>query len=170
MTSPEALALHDYGIEGKDYYRDENGLVHRTEAGIERMEDGISGIIGFYAFMNTSYDRANTFVDLDNVSTLTTAFGMSDKVHVYNASLLKTPSGYIEPNSEEAFIETEVENYTKSMLAKIVIAPDDATFEKLYDEFINQLNSLGLPKYDAYINEAVQKNYEAAGEKLTDIN
>ncbi|GHU67995.1 hypothetical protein FACS1894184_08960 [Clostridia bacterium] len=54
MTSREGMLLAFYGIEGDDYYWDEDGLLHRTEKGIEEREDSISGNYGFYKLVGPS--------------------------------------------------------------------------------------------------------------------
>lgn len=167
MSSREGMLVHMYGIEGDDYYWDDEGMLHRTELGASKVEDKVSGMFGFYAFHHTSFSRSVEYVDLSNVTDLYTALGSSDKVYKYDSSLLSWPSGYVEAGSDYAFIKNETTTYGQSTLGKLITAKDDETFNAMYDEFIAQLDALGLREYDEYLNIALHNNADAAGVDLT---
>lgn len=158
MSSREGMLVHMYGIEGEDYYWDEQGMLHRTELGASKVEDKVSGMFGFYSFHHTSFSRSVENVDLSNATDLMTALGTSDKVYKYDSSVLNLPAGYVEAGSDYAFIKNEANTYAQSNLGKIITAKDDATFNQLFDAFIAQMDALGLKEYDAYVNIAVQQN------------
>lgn len=166
MSSREGMLVHMYGIEGEDYTWDENGMLHRTESGSEKVEDSVSGMFGFYAFHHTNFSRSVEYIDLSNASDLQISLGSSDKVFKYNSSLFELPAGYVEAGSDYDFIKNEVNNYVASELPKLMMAEDEETFNTMYDEFIQTLNDMELPKYDEYVNIAVQ---EAAAEAGVDL-
>lgn len=156
MSGREGLMTHIYGTEGVDYTIDENGMLSRTELGKSKVEDRVSGMFGFYAFHNTNFSRSVEYIDVSTATDLQTALGTSDLSFKYDFSLLTLPSGYIEAGSDYAFIKTEVQNYVQSNMSKIIMAENDDTFNKMYDDFVAQLDKLGLRDYDAYLNEALQ--------------
>ena len=166
MSGREGMLLHMYGIEGEDYYWDDQGMLHRTEVGNSKVEDRVSGMYGFYAFHHISFSRSVEYVDVENASDLYTAFGSSDKVFRYNSSLFNLPAGYVEAGSDYAFIKNEVNNYVNSELPKMIMADSEDSFNSMFDGFIEKLDSLDLPEYDEYVNSAVQ---EAANEAGVDL-
>ena len=170
MTSREGMLVHMYGIEGEDYYWDKNNLLHRTEAGAAKVEDCISGMQGFWGFHYGSFSNSVQWVDLSEVSDIRTAFGTSDKVYLYDLDLLSYPVDYVSPDSKEAYIANEVKLYAEQVQNSLLFAEDDVAFEEMYTEFLDQLDRLGLRRYDSYIDKAIQKNYETYGEKIVDIN
>lgn len=166
MSSREGMLVHMYGMEGDDYYWDDHNMLHRTESGNDKVEDSVSGMFGFYAFHHTSFSRSVEYVDVENASDLRTSLGSSDKVFKYDSSLFNLPAGYVEAGSDYAFIKNEANNYVESELAKIMMAPDEDTFNSMYDSFIGELNTIGLPDYDEYVNIAVQEAAAEAGINL----
>ena len=166
MSSEEGMLLHMYGIEGDDYTWDDEEMLHRTESGNDKVEDSVSGMYGFYAFHHTSFSRSVEYVDLSETSDLRTALGSSDKSFKYDSSLFTIPSGYIEADSEYAFIKNEVITYVNSNLAKIMMAPDDETFNSMYDDFVGSLDDMGLRKYDEFVNISVQEKCKEDGVDL----
>jgi putative aldouronate transport system substrate-binding protein len=166
MSGRDGMLLHMYGIEGEDYYWDDQGMLHRTETGSSKVEDRVSGMFGFYAFHHTSFSRSVEYVDVENASDLQTALGSSDKVFRYNSSLFNLPAGYIEAGSDYAFIKNEVNNYVNSELPKLIMAESEESFNSMFDEFIDELNTLDLPEYDEYVNITVQEAAKEAGVDL----
>lgn len=167
MASREGMLVHMYGIEGEDYTWDEQGMLHRTEAGKAKVEDGVTGMFGFYAFHYTNFSNSVEYIDVSKASDLQSSLGTSDKVFKYDFSLLTLPAGYVEAGSDYAFIKTEVANYVQSNMSKIIMAQDVETFNTMYDNFVAQLDKLGLREYDAYLNIALQNNAAAKGVDLT---
>ena len=166
MASREGMLMHMYGVEGEDYYWDEQGMLHRTESGASKVEDSVSGMYGFYAFHHLSFSRSVEYIDVENASDLQISLGTSDKVFKYDSSLMSLPAGYVEAGSDEEFIKNEVNNYVQSELPKLMMAEDEETFNSMFDSFIEELNALDLPVYDEYINIAVQENAAKKGVDL----
>ncbi len=169
MASREGLLVHMYGIEGTDYYYDEEGCLHRTDEGAAKIEDGVTGMFGFYAFHNTAFQRSVEWKDVSKVSP-TMKYGSSENVVIYDSSVFDLPSGYIESGSDQAFIQTETSNYIESEIPKIILAADDDAFNAAYDAFLAELDGLGLRELDSYINEQVQLNCQDKGVELKSIN
>lgn len=169
MTSREGMMLHMYGIEGVDYYLDEDGALHRTPEGEAKVEDGVSGLWGFWAFQLWQLDRAVKWIDTSFIKPWY-IYGSCDNVQVYDSSLFDLPAGYIPADSDLAYIKTEVDNYLDTAVPEIFLAKDDAEFEALYADFIKQLDALGLREYDAYVDELVQKRCQERGITLAPIN
>lgn len=169
MSSKKGMLLHMFGIEGTDYTYDADGCLHRTDAGNSKIEDGVSGMFGFYAFHNTAFARSVSWLDTTKESP-TLKYGNSGNVVIYDGSLFNLPSGYVESGSSYAYTLTEVENYIEPAIAKLILAPDDATFTSMYDAFLQELDKLGLRAYDEYLNEQVQKNCAEKGVTLAPIN
>ncbi len=169
MASLEGLLLHMYGVEGVDYTYDANGCLRRTETGSGKIEDGVTGMFGFYAFHNTAFGNSVLYKDTSFLSP-TTVYPNSDDVVVYDSSVFEMPSGYVASGSDMAFIKTETDNFIDANIPKLILASDGDAFQKMYDDFLTQLDKLGRDKYDAYMNEQFQKNCENKGIELKPIN
>lgn len=61
-------------------------------------------------------------------------------------------------------------NYLEATLPKILLAPDDQTFNDQYDAFLAEMTRLGRKDYDAYLNIKVQENAEKRGIELKPVN
>ena len=169
MASREGLVVHMYGMEGTDYYYDEQGCLHRTDDGSAKIEDGVTGMFGFYAFHNTAFQRSVEWKDVSKNSP-SMKYGSSDNVVIYDSSVFELPSGYIEGGSDEAFIQTETSNYIRSEIPKIILSADTDAFNQAYDAFLTKLDELGLRTLDSFINEQVQRNCQEQGVTLSPIN
>lgn len=169
MTSKEGMLLHMYGIEGTDYTWDEQGCLHRTDEGAAKIEDSVSGMWGFWAFQNDQFKKSVEYMDTSFIKP-TMIYGSCDNVVIYDSSLFEIPAGYVAPESDESYIRTEADNYIEAMIPELILAKDDDTFNTMYDEFWKQLDDIGLRKYDAFIDIAVQANCEAKGVTLNSVN
>lgn len=168
MTSREGMLLHMYGVEGTDYNWDNTCLI-RTAVGSEKIEDGVSGIWGFYAFQDAYFPRSVEHKTLEKMPP-TISYSLTPEVVVYDASLFDIPAGYVEDNDDMSFIKTEVTNYVDANLPKVLLAADDAAFEAQYDAFLDAITNLGCKDYDAYLNVKVQENCQKQGVELKSIN
>ncbi len=168
MSSREGMLLHMYGVEGVDYTWDGPCLV-RTEEGMGKVEDGVTGIWGFYAFQDGYFPRSVEHRSLDKMPP-TMAYSLTDNVVVYDASPFDIPAGYVSENEDMTFIEIETNNYLEATLPKILLAPDDQTFNDQYDAFLAEMTRLGRKDYDAYLNIKVQENAEKRGIELKPVN
>lgn len=171
MMDEQGLTLWNYGIEGTHWIRNEKGLIERTPEGQKAYDDmATTGIGAFWLFCNQNFDRkaANITNDIGDIASA--VVGRSPETYVYDTAALQIPSGYIQAGSQYDITGIEVKNYVPQQLAKMVMAESDDQFETLYQEFIGQLDKLGLKELDAYKNEAVQKNYEIFGYSLKSVN
>lgn len=169
MSSPEGLLLHMYGVEGTDYYFDEAGCLHRTETGAAKIEDGVTGVFGFYAFHDTSFQRSVEYKEVGKLNP-TMAYCSEENVVIYDSSIFDMPSGYVPAGSDMAFTSTEISNYAKANLSKVILAADDASFNAGYDAFLAELTKLGIKDYYAFLNEQVQKQAAEKGVELKPVN
>ncbi len=129
-----------------------------------------TGIGAFWLFCNQNYDRQVSNITNDIAEVAHAVVGRSPETYIYDTSVCQLPSNYIEAGSKYDITGIEVNNYVPQQLAKMVMAESEEQFEQLYQEFIAQLDSLGLRDLDAYKNEALQKNYETYGYTLKAIN
>lgn len=178
MSSPEGMYRCWYGKEGVDFTLDSNGVVQQTKQG----EDDVTafaktGVQAYWPFMNIAWtDHVTPAPTKQNnpgaieANTVQCALGKSPNTVVYDSSLLTLPSNYIPANSDLGLAKSQMQNYVVAQISKMVMAKDDATFNSLYSSMVSQLKNMGLEKYDAKINEQVQKNYKLYNSKLTDIN
>jgi putative aldouronate transport system substrate-binding protein len=171
MSTEEGLMTWVYGEPGVDYVENEYGLLTATEEGRNHADNAsVTGLGAFWAFANQNFDQRYMDPSNDGGIVPQCAFGTHEKTVVYNSTALELPSGYMEANPDMVAITTEILTYAQTELANIILQADENTFESRYQAMLDQLNTLGLPEVDAYINEAVQKNYETFGYRLQAIN
>ena len=171
MFTKEGLTLINYGIEGTDWNWNDKGLIERTVEGQKAYENAATtGVGAFWMLSNTDFGYSVDNVTSDIEDEVEAVLGMDPATYIYDTIALQMPSGYIEPGSSYNTTEIEVKSYVPQQLAKLILAGDDAEFDSLYNEFIEQLDKLGLRELDAYKNEFLQKNYETYGYTLKAIN
>lgn len=168
MSSREGMLLHMYGVEGVDYTWDGSALI-RTDAGKGKIEDGVSGMWGFYAFQDAYFPRSVERKSLDSMPP-TMAYSMTENVVIYDASIFDIPAGYVAENEDMSFIEIETNNYLEANLPKILLAPSDETFNEQYDAFLEEMDRLGRREYDAYLNIVIQETAQKREIELKPIN
>jgi hypothetical protein len=113
-----------------------------------------------------SVENVTTRIE-DNVNA---ALGRDTRTHIYDILAFQMPSGYIVPGSRFDITDIEVQNYLPQQLARIILAESDSQFNALYEEFVNQLDRLGLRELDAHMNIIVQQNFERLGYRILPIN
>lgn len=168
MTSREGMLLHMYGVEGTDYTWDGPCLV-RTEEGMGKIEDGVTGIWGFYAFQDAYFPRSVEHKSLESMPP-TMAYSLTENVEVYDASVFDIPAGYVSSDDDMSYIDIETKNYLEATLPKILLAADDDAFNAQYDAFLEELTRLGRGELDAFLNIKVQENAQNRGIELKPIN
>ncbi len=132
----------------------------------KRLETEFLAWKGSGDFIMVLFSYSVEWVDISKISDIRVAFGSSEKAYRYDSDLLSYPADYVSSDSEAACIEDEAELYAEQMLNTILFAEDDTIFEKLYMEFREHLDEIGLRRYDSYINKIIQNNYETYGKKL----
>lgn len=176
MSSDEGMTLCVYGKEGVDYTLDEQGGYVETELGEEKKLDYTNtGLTAYWPFHNTDFfnhkDPAPEEGTEDYQGMLNdTALGRMEETTVYNSALLAFPDTLIDPSSDLGISKSQIDNYLKGQISTIVMAKDDASFEKEYEAMLNQLNKLGIEELNAAYNTAYQEKCEYYGETLTNCN
>ena len=92
-----------------------------------------------------------------------TAFARSKEVVRYDASVLTLPGDFFAPGSKNITIRDQVQQYMQAQVSKMVLAKDEATFNKLYDEFIAKLKELKINELDAAKDVRTSKEVERNG-------
>jgi len=172
MTSHEGLIIGNYGEYGVDWETTPDGLFRRTEEGERKLDNsGVTGVFAFWAFHNQNWDRANMDPGVDPGIQPQSARGAHPATQIYNnAALNQLPGGWIDADPELFAISNEIYTFAGTALANIILQATDDNFDQLYDDFLAQLESLGLRRLDAHVNEAVQQNFADMGYRLTAIN
>ncbi len=94
MTSDTSLLLQNYGLEGEDFYYDNDGFVRRTKTGREKADDPQNFISLFWNFYNSAWEHSITPVpEPDSPDSLFTemqcAFAKDKRTYLYDAGLLQ---------------------------------------------------------------------------------
>ncbi|WP_199615838.1 type 2 periplasmic-binding domain-containing protein [Paenibacillus alkalitolerans] len=178
MSSREGMMLHIYGIEGVHYTLDQDGLVVKTEQGIKDAQEYMkTGLSAFWPFHHTSFSWStqqppNEKTDIQAVTAnrVQTAYGKAPETHIYNNAAFGLPGDLFPPDSKFANDELQIKAYRESQITKIVMAKNDAEFEKLYEEMITQLMKLGIEQLNAEKNKYVQQKLKEYGIDVKGIN
>lgn len=179
MSSDEGMRLAYYGFKGIDYTVNQKGLIVQTELGIKHSTDySKTGIFAYWPFHNISWHDSVTQAPTtqktgpDGIVALQvqTAYGKAKETYLYDNSPLQLPADYIPAGSELGNIHLQIKQYRETQISRIILADDDGTMNKLYDEMIAKLKELGIEKLDAKINEQIQKQYKEYGVSLKGIN
>ncbi|KRE46138.1 hypothetical protein [Paenibacillus sp. Soil522] len=178
MTSTEGMTLNNFGIEGVHFTKDDKGLFTRTEKGTQDQKDSAkTGLDIFWQFANMAF--------LENVQPAPTkreggggliqmeaqtAYGRSPEVVRYDQSVLALPGDFYAAGSQNAQIRDQIQQYMEAQVAKMVLAKDEAAFNKLYDEFVAMLKKLKVDELDAALDAELQKKSQEMGVTVKGIN
>ncbi len=165
MTSEEGLRLWNYGEVGVDCELTADGLMTRTDEGFKKANNAaVTGVGAFWAFCNQNFDQKYMDPSVDNGIVPQCAFGANPATIKYDSTALDSlPGGYLESNTDMLAVSNEIKTYVGTELANLVLGATDGDFEARYDAFMAQLKTLRLFELEAYINEAVQANYQTLG-------
>jgi putative aldouronate transport system substrate-binding protein len=178
MTSPEGMTLTGFGIEGVHYTKDNKGLITRTEQGIQAQKDSNKTAVDiFWQFSNTAFlesvqpaptkrEGAGGLIDMEGK----TAYARSPGVVRYDASVLTLPGDFYASGSKNATIREQIQQYMEAQVAKMVLAKDEAAFNKLYDEFVDMLKKLKVDELDAALDAELKKKSKEMGVTVKGIN
>lgn len=178
MTSPEGMTLNHYGIEGVHFTKNDKGLLVRTEKGLQDQKDSIkTGLDIFWQFANLSFldsvtpaptkrEGAGGLIQAE----ATTAFGKAKEIVRWDSSVLALPGTFYAAGSKNVMIRDQVQQFFEAQLAKMVLAKDEAAFNKLYDEYIAKLKELKIDELDAAIDVELQKNMKEKGITVKGVN
>lgn len=178
MTSPEGMTLNHFGIEGVHYTKDDKGLIVRTEKGIQDQKDSSkTGLDIFWQFANgaflenvqpapTKREGAGGLIEME----AQTAYARAAEVVRWDSSVLAFPGDFYASGSSNALIRDQIQLYYEAQLAKMVLAKDEAAFNKLYDEFVAKLKELKIDELNKAIDVELQKNLKEKGITVTGVN
>ncbi|WP_199615843.1 extracellular solute-binding protein [Paenibacillus alkalitolerans] len=178
MTSPEGMTLNHFGIEGVHYTKDDKGLITRTEDGIQAQKDSTKTAVDiFWQFANMAFlehvqpaptkrEGAGGLIEME----AKTAYGRSPEVVRYDASVLTLPGDFYAPGSKNAQIRDQIQQFYEAQVAKMVMAKDEATFDKLYDEFVAKMKELKVDELDAAQDAELQKKSQEMGVTVKGVN
>lgn len=178
MTAPEGMTLNHFGIEGVHYTKDDKGLIVRTEKGIQDQKDSIkTGLDIFWQFANLAFlenvqpaptkrEGGGGLIEME----AKTAYGRAAEVVRYEQSVLTLPGEFFASGSKNATIRDQIQLYYESQVAKMVLAKDEAAFNKLYDEFIAKMKDLKVDELDAAKDVELQKKSQEMGVTVKGVN
>ncbi|QYR23063.1 hypothetical protein KZ483_09145 [Paenibacillus sp. sptzw28] len=177
-TSDEGMTLSHFGIEGVDYTKDDKGLITRTDKGIQALKDSTKTAMDiFWQFTNMAFlehvqpaptkrEGAGGLIEME----AKTAYGRSQEVVRYDASVLDLPGDFFAPGSANVMIRNQIQQFYEAQVAKMVLAKDEAMFNALYDEFVTKMKGLGVEKLDAALDVELQKKSKEMGVTVKGVN
>ncbi|WP_199615808.1 extracellular solute-binding protein [Paenibacillus alkalitolerans] len=175
MTSREGLMNAFYGFKDVDYTINDQGLAVRTEQGkITKENYKKTGLENFWQFSNLDFNNhmnpAPTDEEALNRSATFAAYGKTPDVVRFDISPLTLPGDFYAPGSENVKIRDQIKQFAEVHISRMVLAKDQAAFDKLYDEFIAQLKKLDIDKLDAALNEQLKKKQQEMGVTVKGVN
>ncbi|MDQ0116804.1 extracellular solute-binding protein [Paenibacillus harenae] len=178
MTSPEGMTLSSFGIEGVHYTKDDKGLITRTEKGIQDLTDSSKTAVDiFWQFTNMAFlenvqpaptkrEGTGGLIEME----AKTAYARSPEVVRYDLSVTTLPGDFYAPGSENANTRDQIQQFYEAQVAKMVLAKDEAEFNKLYDEFIATMKKLKIDELNAELDAELQKKSQEMGVMVKGIN
>ena len=176
MTSNEGLLLNYYGFEGKDYTLNDKGLVVQNQQGLKDAADySKTGVFAFWPFHNIAWhDHATvaptSMKGADSLMAMQVQTEIGKNSEMYDSSALIMPNDFIAAGSKMANDQLQIKTYLEAQISKIILAKDDASENKLYDDMIAQVKKMGLNDINAKINEQFHKQEQTYGVTIKGIN
>lgn len=192
LASEEGFILNGWGIEGEDYYINEDGerditdtylALHLAEDPAEKKARGIgafsaaffSPAANEFGYATNSYaptlqdmvtsERKLEFLNETGYKTGTDVwFGENsryDGIKDYDMLFV----AYESLAAEHPLYDTyqEILEYSVGQMAKLIMAPDDASFDALYEETVNTRKAMGIDDVVDAINAQVAEAKEKLG-------
>jgi len=172
-----------YGFEGEDYQLDKDGVPYRTQIQRDQQEDEVwrlhnqahlwrghnPKIEGSYADgwpVNISdfYHEREAALKAEDKE-LWAAYGVGTNAELMDPDPPPNPVWFpawqIEPpdGSEAQIAWKRIEEIYRRYLPRIILGRPEQ-FERLWDEYIDELGKAGLEKYEAFMQEGVNKRIE----------
>lgn len=174
MTSDRGMLRTNYGMEGVDFYYDEDGLVRRTEVGEQKYQDkrqtGLSMWWNFicnsweYSILPEPEEGSEEFCSQE----IRTALGRES--YVYDLSLFEIPDEFWEKNPQEKQIKEAIDAYVKEQILKMITAESEEAFGQQYEAFLKGMQELGVEQMEEKMNEQIQENCRFYGKMIEKIN
>jgi len=92
------------------------------------------------------------------------------EIQVYNSAAMHLPGDLFPADGKLANDALQIQTYKEAQLTRIILAKDDAEFNRLYDEFIEQLKKLGIETLDQERNNYMQQKNTDYGVNVKGIN
>jgi len=172
-----------WGIEGEDYQYDENGHPYRTEEQRLQQQDDIwkfnnQALLWYYHapknegsyedgypenISNIFSEREATLFDEDKE--LWAAYGVTSNPELMDMDPPEDPVWFpawqiqVKDGSEAQIAWQSAEAVYRRYLPRIILAPP-AQFEALWKEYVDALGKTGLKKYEAFMQEGINKRIE----------
>ena len=177
ISSPEGYINSFFGIKDVHYTVDDQGLITLTDKHKEVSEGDIAargGLGVFWQFSNLTFEEhakkaVTTEEGLAHAATFQ-AFGKTPGIERFNVAPLGLPSEFYAPGSENVKIRDQIGQAAEIQISKMVMAKDQAAFDKYYDEYVDQLKKLNVDKLDAALSEELHKKEQKLGIKANIIN
>lgn len=163
MSQNEFTLNHEWGVGA---YKMEDGHVLQDEAMLRIKQEqpaewaakygsDISWMMD-YSVVQGTFPKPKTVFDFDTV-----ARTRDDKVEIYDdkAFAATAPIG----GSEEAAIQSRVQEYVKQAIGRVVTADSPEECEKQYNAMMTELDNLGLQKLETYQDTKFQENKKKLG-------
>lgn len=156
LKSPEGVALTQWGIEGKHYSLNEEGLLLRPE-GFNELPITETGIGPWYF-------QASALAD----GIATTSVTLTNPEYSQYVDFLKFKKPYFERNPVLSFVNPKAETDEMNISAKlkelytnaqagIIMAKDEAEVESRFAKMMEDANKVGLERLEAYMTEEYNK-------------
>lgn len=176
MSSEEGMMFWNYGYEGEGYQITKDGLVKRTEEGIEDSATySQTGQGAWWMFSNVSWEHSVLLEPekgdrIDAEKAIYTAFSKDKNTVIYDASLLTIPREVLSSGKEIDGIHTDINEYKKKQLSLLILSRSEQEFEQRYQEFIETLKKLGIEKLDELKDEVYRENCIKYGKQIDKVN
>lgn len=171
MSSDEGQLLWNFGFEG-EHYTLKDGLVIKTEKGIQDAKDGPKTGVGmFWPFANGAFnDHVAPPPTASELMSMQVRTAEGREAVLFDGSTFQWPGDFIPAGSKMANDLAQIDIYKHAQVSKIILAKDEASFNKAYDEMISKLKQMGQTEIDAKFNEQFHKNEQEMGVTLKGVN
>ncbi len=171
MSSKEGMLLHIYGIEGVHYNLNEQGLVVKTEQGVKDATDyATTGLGAYWPFHNGAFSDHVSMAPTEETDResvvavrVSSTYGKAPETVPFDHSALWIPEDLFPADSKLFNDKEQIKIYKEAQISKIIMAKDDASFNKLYDEMIAKFKELGIEAVNAGKNDYYQQKTKEYG-------
>lgn len=164
LKSPEGDQLTQWGIEGKHYTLDKDGMIVRPE-GYENWDVKQTGIFPWY-FMGSGFAEAvKYYSDKANNPKYSQYVDLLVEIKKHYE---RDPALYFcnpEPETEESELAAEVKETTTNAHVQIITAPSEVEAMERYEKLISDMKEHGNDELEEFYNE----QYEKAKKRYEDL-
>ena len=177
LYSDEGSILHGWGIEGEDYYINEDGLRDITEEVANKKAnedyDLLRGIRSLYSVINfptytsdgqPAFARFAPYYSSESGIDERDAIIRADEVYNWHEdwkgtfwSDLSEMDIVLESETDEAIASARCAAVVKDLINNIIMASSEEECRKLYQEAVDKVNAYGIEAWEAAINAQIQE-------------